>query len=181
MWPDRPGRADAATREWLARQHAAYADSGGAGPPPAWMARAGTISRAGRRLAQRLRHEQPQTFAGSAQQPTREGMLVWLGFTHDVDRALEGARAGFPHPEALRAFQPRRTLAELEAVRDEIRSARRALSPPGGELVAFGIDEASNQVTVDVRGPLEGARAALSGYGEAVRVREVGLGKRVGG
>jgi hypothetical protein len=178
MWPDRPGRADPATREWLARQHAAYADSGGAGPPPAWMARAGTISRAGRRLARRLRHEQPQTFAGSAQQPTRDGMLVWLGFTHDVERSLEGARAGFPHPEALRAFQPRRSLAELEAVRDEIRAARRELSPPGGELVAFDIDEVENQVTVEVRGPLEGARAALGGYGDAVRVREVPLAGR---
>jgi hypothetical protein len=176
MWPDRPGRADPATREWLARQHAAYA--GGAGPPPAWMARAGTISRAGRRLAQRLRHELPQTYAGSAQQPTRDGMLVWLGFTHDVDRSLEGARAGFPHPEALRAFQPRRSLAELEAVRDEVRAARRELSPPGGELVAFGIDEVENQVTVDVRGPLDGARAALSAYGDAVRVREVPLSGR---
>lgn len=136
------------------------------------MVRAAEVGEAGRLLAASLREQRPDVFAGWHPEFTRDGTLVWLGFTREVDTHLDRERATFPHPGALRAFQPSRSWSVLVRLRHELSVAR------GVDVVTTVIDEFANQVVVTVRGDLEAARQALERDDGAVRVERLHIRRR---
>ena len=95
---------------------------------------------------------QSPAYAGAFIDQLRQGQPVIL----TTDRgAMDGELKSVDGAELAEVVVVDRTLADLEALSDTIKDARKELSAQGVQIVSVGIDVVSNRVQVGIGSPVE--------------------------
>lgn len=114
-----------------------------------------------------------ETFAGLwLGRGAHDGKVV-VAFTAGVDRHRRALRERFRYGDRLRVVQRRRSVRELDALRDRIFAQRDALKVRHGfTITTGGLDLVENQVGIGMRDPSRRAERILrERFGPAVDVR----------